>query len=364
MKIRVFLLSILIIMILLNPLLVLATDTSKSSIVMDLDSGRVLYSKNSNEKRLIASTTKILTAIVAIENAKLDEMVKIGEEILTMYGTNIYIEVGEEITIKDLLYGLLLRSGNDAAVALAVAVSGSEEAFVEEMNKKAKKIGMKNSVFANPHGLDENSQNYSTAYDMAILSKYAYHNKTYMEIASTKKHTVSTGVKTYLWYNRNKLLTSYQYCTGGKNGYTPSAGKTLVTTATKEKLNLTVVTLNDPNEYETHKSLYEDMFDKYKSYAIIDKNNFAIDSSFYDGNPYLKQSFYYPLTLDETDQIKTIIDISKTRANKIGSIKVYLDSEKIGEVSVYDKQSKKKEESLFLKFTNQLLDNLKKFILG
>lgn len=364
MKIRVFILFVFILTILLNPLHVFAIDTSKSSIVMDLDSGRVLYSKNSNEKKLIASTTKILTAIVAIENANLDEIVKIGEEILTMYGTNIYIEVGESISIRDLLYGLLLRSGNDAAIALAVAVSGSEEAFVEEMNKKAKKIGMKNSIFANPHGLDENSQNYSTAYDMAILSKYAYHNKTYREIASTKKHTVSTGEKTYLWYNRNKLLSSYQYCTGGKNGYTPSAGRTLVTTATKENLNLTIVTLNDPNEYETHKSLYEDMFDKYKNYAIIDKDNFAINSSFYKGDPYLKKSFYYPLMLDEIDKIKTIIDISETKTNKIGSIKVYLDSEKIGEVSVYDKQSKKKEENFFLKFINQLLDNLKKFILG
>ena len=147
---------------------------ASSSIVMDLDTGRVLYQKNSKEKRLIASTTKILTAIVTLENADIEKEVTIGDEVLKMYGTNIYIEVGEKMKIKDLLYGLLLRSGNDAAVALAVAVSGSEEDFVRLMNEKAQKIGMKDSIFENPHGLDDDTKNYSTAYDMALLSRYAY----------------------------------------------------------------------------------------------------------------------------------------------------------------------------------------------
>ena len=174
---------------------------------MDLDSGRVLYQENIKEKKLIASTTKILTAIVTLENASLDKEVIIGDEVLKMYGTNIYIEVGEKITIKDLLYGLLLRSGNDAAVALAVAVSGSEEEFVKLMNKKAQDIGMKDSSFTNPHGLDDDTKNYSTAYDMALLSRYAYQNKTYRKIVGTKKYVTKTKDKTYLWYNRNKLLS-------------------------------------------------------------------------------------------------------------------------------------------------------------
>ena len=120
---------------------------STSSIVMDLNTGRILYQKNIKEKKLIASTTKILTAIVTLENAPLEKEVTIGEEVLKMYGTNIYVEVGEKMKIKDLLYGLLLRSGNDAAIALAVAVSGSEEEFVKLMNKKAQEIGMKDSIF-------------------------------------------------------------------------------------------------------------------------------------------------------------------------------------------------------------------------
>lgn len=329
-----------------------AQDTSKSSIVMDLNSGRVLYQKNANEKRLIASTTKIMTALVTLENTTLNKEIKVGEEVLKMYGTNIYIEVGEKITIKDLLYGLLLRSGNDASVALANAVSKNEEEFVKLMNSKAEEIGMKNSTFSNPHGLDEETQNYSTAYDMALLSKYAYQNKTYRKISGTKKYTAKTDNKTYLWYNRNKLLNNYEYCTGGKNGYTPSAGRTLVTTATKDDLNLTVVTLNDPNEYETHEELYENIFNNYKNYTIVDKNTFTIDKSFYEGNPYIKESFTYPLTEEELAKIKTKIHISNTETNKhkIGTVIIELDNKQIGKLDIYNKASTKKEDkSIFTK---------------
>lgn len=316
-------------------------DTSKSSVVMDLNSGRILYQKNSNQQRLIASTTKIMTAIIAIENADINKKVVVGNEVLSMYGTNIYIEVGEEIKIIDLLYGLLLRSGNDASETLAVAVSGSEKKFVELMNAKAKEIGMSNTIFKNPHGLDEVTQNYSTAADMAILSRYASKNRTYRKIVSTSKKTVSTGKKTYLWYNRNKLLNNYEYCTGGKNGYTPSAGKTLVTTAKKDDLNLTIVTLHDPNEYQTHQSLYEFIFSKYKAYTIVDKNNFYIDKNFYDGNIYIKKSFVYPLTVEELDKISTKIELLKksksSTKSKVGKIIISLDNKKIGTIPIYRK---------------------------
>ena len=154
---------------------------------MDIDSKRVLYANNIHEKKLIASTTKIMTAIVAIENNKdLNKIITIGEEILTMYGTNIYIEPKEQITIKDLLYGLILRSGNDAAIALATSTSKTEESFVKLMNEKAQELGMKNTIFQNSHGLDDNTKNYSTAYDMALLSSYAYQNKIYREISQSE----------------------------------------------------------------------------------------------------------------------------------------------------------------------------------
>lgn len=323
-----------------------ALDYSSSSIVIDKNSGRILYQNNSHEKRLIASTTKILTAIIVIEKGNLDREVTVGQEVLKMYGTNIYIEVGEKLKVIDLLYGLLLRSGNDAAVTLAVATSKTEENFVAEMNQKAQEIGMKDSIFTNPHGLDEETKNYSTAYDMALLMQYASKNPIFSEISATKKYTVSTGSKTYLWYNRNKLLTRYKYCTGGKNGYTPSAGKTLVSTASKDNLDLITVSLNDSDTYTTHEKIDDYVFSKYKNYKIIDKDTFNIDKTFTTDKLYLKEDFCYPLTEEETEKIKTIVNIDNK--SKKGNINIYLDNKKIGSLTIY-KEQEKKEESFFSK---------------
>lgn len=284
---------------------------------------------------------KIMTAIVAIEEGDLKKKIVVGDEVLKMYGTNIYVEVGEKLTLEQLLYGLLLRSGNDASVVIAKAVCGSEAKFVKKMNEKAKELGMTNTIFKNPHGLDEKTENYSTAYDMALLSRYAYQNKTYRKISATKKYEVSTGEKTYLWYNRNKLLTEYKYCIGGKNGYTPRAGKTLVTMASKNNLNLTIVTLKDGNQYGTHEALYKSIFKKYKRYQILDKNHFTIDKEFFDGDVYIKKNFYYPLTDDEVSQIKTIISMSdNSKKNKVGDVKIYLKDKKIGSIDIYKRQKK------------------------
>lgn len=328
-----------LISIILTPISTKAlTDSSKSSIVMDMESGRVLYHKNENDIRLIASITKIMTAIVTLENSNINKNVTVGDEILKMYGTNIYVEIGEKIKIKDLLYGLLLRSGNDASVVLANNVEKSESKFVDLMNKKAKKLKMLNTTFKNPHGLDDDTKNYSTAYDMALLSKYAMNNKIYRKIVKTKKHELSTGKKTYLWYNRNKLLSNYEYTTGGKNGYTPDAGKTLVSTATKDGLNLTIVTLKDSNPYQNHKDMYEYIFNNYKKYTIVEKNNFHFDKNYYNGNLYIKKSFTYPLTDNEIDNIKTIVNISnKNKNGVVGQITIYLDNNIIGKIPIYKK---------------------------
>lgn len=342
---------------------VYAKDTSTSSIVIDNNTGRILYENNAYEKRLIASTTKIMTAILTIENAKLNKRIKVGSEILDMYGTNIYIEVGEKMKIEDLLYGLILRSGNDAAKTLAINIAGTEEKFVQRMNQKAKEIGMNDTIFENPHGLDDYTKNYSTAYDMALLSRYASKNKIYTKISGTKKYTVKTENKTYLWYNRNKLLNIYEYCTGGKNGYTPAAGKTLVTTAVKNNLNLSVVTINDPNIYETHKKLYESIYNKYKNYTIIDKKKFKLENSFYSGNSYLKNSFVYPLTVSERKRIKTKVIMFNEKDVKeiIGYIQIKLNDEVIGRVNIYKGKQKKEVETTTSKKTNNyLLDILKK----
>jgi len=293
---------------------------------MDMDSGRVLYAKDKDNPRLIASITKIMTAILAIESGKLDDTVTVGEEVLKMYGSNIYIELGEKMKLIDLVYGLMLRSGNDAAIVIATYVGSSEEKFVAMMNEKAKEIGMKNTIYNNSHGLDEETENKSTAYDMALLSSYAYKNPIYREVVGTKKYSVQTDKKTYSWTNRNKLLFRYKYATGGKTGYTPSAGRTLVTNASRDGMNLTAVTLNDGNEYISHESMYEYGFENYTNYVILDKKKFKIDDNYYNDKIYIKDSFSYPLTENEKEKIKVIVKLTK--------LENYENDEEVGEVSV------------------------------
>lgn len=327
--------------------------TASSAILMDMDSGRILYQKDIHNQRLIASITKIMTAVIAIENGNLDDVVTVGEEVLTMYGSNIYIELGETMTLRDLLYGLLLRSGNDAAIVIGTYIGGSEEKFVEMMNKKAKEIGMIHTIYHNCHGLDEVTKNYSTAYDMAILSSYANTLEVYREITGTKKWETKTNKKSYIWYNRNKLLTSYEYATGGKTGYTPSAGRTLVTTAKKDGLNLTAVTLNDPNEYVSHENMYEYGFNNYKNYLIVDKNNFSIDNTFYKDKIYVKNSFSYPLTDREVKELTTVVEILKLKeyktGDKIGEVIVTLGEEEIFREPVFVQVIESKKLNIFEK---------------
>ena len=324
-------------------------DSGSSTIIMDVDSGRVLYEKNANSTKLIASTTKIMTCIIALENSDIEKEITVGEEVLSMYGTNIYIEKGEKLKIIDLLYGLMLRSGNDAAIALAYNTLGYEN-FINKMNEKAKEIGMVNTSFENPHGLDDDTKNYSTAYDMALLSRYAYNNPIYRKIVSTKKYITKSSIKSYVWYNRMGLLTKYRYCIGGKNGYTPKAGKSLVSYAKKNDLVLTIISLDDPSIYENHKNLYNEYFSKYENYTIVEKGKFNINNINYRIN----SSFKYPLSKSELDNIKTLVKIDNNLYSKnSGSVEIYFNNEIIGRVDISKNISNKKEKkNLLQKFIN------------
>ena len=327
---------------------------ASSQAVVDIDSGRTLVCDNCHEKRLIASITKIMTAVIALENKDPKDIVTAKEEILKMYGSNIYIEYNEKMSLKDLLYGLILRSGNDAAVVIANYVSEDEEEFVKLMNKKAKDIGMEDTIFKNSHGLDEETQNYSTAYDMALLSRYAYKKfKLYRKISKTKKYETNTKNKSYIWYNRNDFLKSYKYATGGKTGYTPKAGKTLVTTAQKDKFNITTVSLNDSNMYENHENLDNNIFNKFQNYKIIDKDTLKLNDTFYKDSLYVKTNFSYPLTKEETNKLKTILKVEKLKNykddDKVGVYEIYLQDKLLKRIDVYVKIKKKKSffERLF-----------------
>ena len=202
----------------------LAVSTSATSaILMDVESGRVLYESNAHREMLIASTTKIMTCLVALEDHSLSERVKIKREYTLAEGSSMYLKEGEELTLETLLYGLMLASGNDAALAVAGHCSGSTEKFVKRMNEKAAELGMTHTSFANPNGLDAEGH-YSTAYDMARLAACAMENETFRRIVSTV--SVEIGGRTFT--NHNKLLYRIDGCVGLKTGYTRAAGRTLV----------------------------------------------------------------------------------------------------------------------------------------
>jgi len=328
-----------------------STSTAQSYILMDADTGRVIESKNKDTPMLIASITKIMTCILAIENGNLDEIVTVDDSILKSYGSGIYISVGEEIKLIDLLYGLMLRSGNDAAIMISTYISGSEEEFVKLMNKKAKEIGMKNTIFYNSSGLDNTTRgNLSTSYDMALLTKYAMQNDTYKEIVKTKKHTVKTNLKTYIWHNKNKLL-SYDYVTGGKTGYTEKAKRTLVSTASQNNINLIVVTIKDSDDWNTHKTLYEKIFNNYINYKVLNKDTFNIKKDSYYDYLYIKEDVYITMKKEETHNLISHIKLEKKEeyddGEQVGTNYIYLDDTLVKEVPVYAKKITKKTETIF-----------------
>lgn len=238
--------------------------SAKAAILMHADSGRVLYEKNADEHMLIASTTKIMTAIVVLEHCELDDLVEVDSRSAGIEGSSMYLKAGESYTVEDLLYGLLLVSGNDAASALALHVADSMEEFAELMNTKAAELGMTESSFKNAHGLDEEGH-YSTARDMAKLAAYCMGNEDFARIAGTVSHTV--GEQTLV--NHNRLLREYDGCLGLKTGYTMAAGRTLVTCAERDGARYVCVTLNDPDDWDDHKALYDWAFANYSFAEVI-----------------------------------------------------------------------------------------------
>lgn len=332
--------KIILFILLLFPINIYAI-TASSYIIMDTDNHRVLEGSNIHNKSLIASTTKIMTAMVVINHNHLNDKIIVGKEVLKSYGSGIYIEQGEILSKEDLLYGLLLRSGNDAAITLAYNVGGSMEGFSLLMNNLAASLNMKDTNFINSSGLEENDKgNISTTYDMALLSSYAIKNKTYQKIVSTKSITVKTNYKTYIWHNKNKLLQSYKYCTGGKTGYTEKAKRTLVTNASKDNINLTVVTFNDGNDFNDHHDLYEKYFKKLKSYQILFKGK--VDTKY--PNTYIDNDYYMSLTDEESNRVELVINYYPQNAsNIIGYLEVKLDNITYHKEPIYQKITKEKE---------------------
>lgn len=333
--------------------------SAQSAVLIEQKTGRVLYEKDAYTKRRIASITKIMTAILAVESGKMNQYVTVSERATRAEGSSVYLKPGEKIKLKELVYGLMLRSGNDAAVAIAEYIGGSVDGFAYLMNQKAREIGMLNSHFTNPHGLDDSNNHYSTAYDMALLMRYAMQNKTFQEISGTKVYKAPNPTENWdrVWKNKNRLLSKYKYCTGGKTGFTKLAKRTLVTTAQKGDMSLIAVTLNDSDDWNDHIAMYESGFKGFDMAEVVPKGEVDIvNNKYYKNHLFLKNSIVYPATSEEMNlfSVKYKLDRPDPQgddSNKteriVGKASVYLDGKVVEEEPIYYYRIPEKKKGLF-----------------
>ena len=238
--------------------------SAHSAILMDGTTGQILYEKEPDQKSLVASTTKIMTALLVLERCPLTDTVEVPREAQGVEGSSMYLKAGEKLSVEELLYGLMLSSGNDAAVTLAIHMSGSIEAFAREMNGKAKELELTHTHFANPHGLDS-GENYSTARDLGKLAMEAMNHPEFSRIVSTQSHTA--GQRTLV--NHNKLLRLYSGAVGVKTGFTKKAGRILVGAAEKDGRRLISVTINAPDDWDDHRKLFDYGFSMYQEQVLV-----------------------------------------------------------------------------------------------
>ncbi|MEK4564800.1 D-alanyl-D-alanine carboxypeptidase family protein [Alkalihalobacillus sp. FSL R5-0424] len=316
--------------------------SAQAAVLMEQSTGRVLYGKNEHEPMRIASITKIMTAILAIESGKLNETVTVSDRAFGTEGSSLYLQAGEKVLLEDLVYGLMMRSGNDAAMAIAEHVGGSVEGFVLLMNQKAEEIGMEHTTFQNPHGLDDLENHRSSAYDMALLTQYAMTNETYKTISSTSDYRTKEGT-TRVFHNKNKLLTQlYKYSTGGKTGYTKLAHRTLVSTATKNDLDLIVVTLDAPSDWDDHMNLFNWAFDQVKLQEVVQEGPISlVKDEYYKGRVYSKQSYFYPIKKNELNKLNQEVTLvtppvaEGKLTEPVGKLTVKMDQEVLTSIPLY-----------------------------
>lgn len=283
----------------------LPNNCAESMIVMDMRTKRILNNYNEHKKMLPASITKILTCITCIEHYNLDEIVVVGDEVLDVEGSSIYLKVGDVITIRDLLYGLMLCSGNDAAKLLAYHLDQNVDDFVYLMNETAEKIGMADSHFENPSGLDSISRNTTTAYDMALLMSYAMQNETFQTITKTKNYKASLiSNKTMYFRNKHRLIQENDSVIGGKTGYTKEAKRTLVTCFKKENFEIVVVTLNCGNDWAFHQSLAEKCYQEFELKQVVSKIDLFFSTLMIGKINVDKEDLLIPLKKDDEINVK------------------------------------------------------------
>ena len=320
--------------------------TAKGMAVLEMESGRVLFSKNMDTKLKMASTTKIVTALTVINNCEnLDEPFKINNKAVGIEGTSIYLKYNEVLTARELLYGLMLRSGNDASVALALHCANTIEEFAEMMNETAKQCGALNSHFVNPHGLDAD-EHYTTAYDLALITTKALQNPTFKEIVSTKNIKISGGEQgTRYLVNKNRLLNSLDGCIGVKTGFTSKAGRCLVSAVERDGMTIVAVVLNCGPMFEESTDLLNLALTNYKNVELLKSYNYICNIPVIDGEKnkvrvYNPKGFSYPLTMEEQSKVSIDYDLpNQLKApikaeSKVGTAKVYFDDKLLFETDI------------------------------
>lgn len=319
---------------------------ASSAVLMDVATGKVLLAKNGSERRAPASTTKIMTALVALERGEMDRVITTSLNASKVDGSSIWLASGEKHTLEELLYGVLLSSGNDASVAIAEGLAGSEKEFAAWMNEKAKVIGAKDSYFKNCTGLPETGH-FSTAYDLALITRYALHNPVFTKMVKTKKKAIEWPGRDYnrLMVNHNKLLWRYEFADGVKTGYTRQAGRCLVASATKNGQRLIAVVLNSKRMYEDSKLLFEYGFNNYQLLTVIQSEQKIGSIPVVEGiNNEVPLLSHRPITLvipkGQLDQVRVNIEVPNSipapveRLQQVGEVQVKIGSKLIEKVPV------------------------------
>lgn len=324
-----------------------------SAVLIDADTGRVLWGKNENEPMAMASTTKIMTAIITLENSNINEKVIVSKNATLAPPVKMHLQVGEELTLEQLLYALLMQSSNDAAVAIAEKVGGSVEGFAEMMNKKAKELGCKDTEFVTPNGLDKGNH-HSTAYDMALIGAYAIKNSEFIRISNTREISYSSNKKSYSIVNKNQLLNSYEGAIGIKTGFTGKAGHCFVGAAKRNDITIVSVVLasgwgsaGKAHKWSDTTKILNYGFNNYKKYSIIGDNmDICLDKAKV-GKTTLEYKNSVELLMNESEKanityknnVPELIEAPINKGDKIGFAEIYLKDFKVAEIDIIATES-------------------------
>ncbi len=322
--------------------------SARNAVLTDGLTGRVLYERRADEQSLIASTTKIMTGLIVCETCNVLDIVVVPSQAVGVEGSSLYLREGEKITVQELLYGMMLHSGNDAATALAIHCAGSTEAFAERMNTRARQLRLSGTHFVNPHGLDA-PQHYSTARDLATLARYAMQNPLFAQTVSTK--TTRIGNRTLT--NHNRLLWRVEGAEGVKTGYTRAAGRILVSSVRRNGRRLIAVTIDDGNDWADHAALYESGFSRFRMQRVVSRDDMVGTVSVFGGEREsvcltAAEDFDFPLAAGERVSFRFSVKMAfapVVEGAQAGVVYICVDGRPVGKAALRYAQTVERQPS-------------------